>query len=333
MRGLRVALAPWAAALFIGAAQGAAPAAEIVHVALGPQGTVGCLEQPKLVERLEITEPGVYENYLVDGNWQGGNRVKITADNVTLRHCEIRNCTGNGVGVFGTHVVIENCKIHHLLNSTFDEQHDAHGVTGRWGDVTIRNCEIYYTSGDCVQFDPDRRSSGSLIIENCLLWTGPLPADAAGFRAGERPGENAFDSKTPGNGPRCRLIVRNCVMHGWNQPGQMDNMAALNLKENIHATVEHCVFYDNELGLRLRGPGSRGGALVEVRQCAIYTSRVGVRIEDAIENLRLASLGFDDGVARRYHIVGDDPPGYENTGEHEAPPLEQLLRDGFAGRP
>src|SRR5947208_134471 len=109
---------------------------------VGVQGPVGYLANPKKVDRLLITQPGVYENYLVDSNWQGGNRVKITADHVTLRHCEIRNSTGNGVGVFGKKVTIENCKIHHCLHSTFKEQHDAHGITGRWGDVTIRNCEI-----------------------------------------------------------------------------------------------------------------------------------------------------------------------------------------------
>ena len=41
--------------------------------AVGVQGKVGCGENPKKVDRLEITKPGVYENYLVDCNWGGGN--------------------------------------------------------------------------------------------------------------------------------------------------------------------------------------------------------------------------------------------------------------------
>ena len=100
---------------------------------VGPQGVVGCLANPKTVNRLEITKPGVYENYRVDAQGKGGNIVKITADNVTLRNCEIFNGSGNGVGVFGTNVVIENCRIHHLLKGTFQAQDDAHGITGRWG--------------------------------------------------------------------------------------------------------------------------------------------------------------------------------------------------------
>src|SRR5262249_22680110 len=163
---------------------------------VGVQGPVGCLPNPKKVERLLITKPGVYENYLVDSAWAGGNRVKITADQVTLRRCEVRNATGNGVGVFGQDVLIEHCKIHHLLAGTFKDQKDAHGITGRWGNVTVRNCEICYVSGDAVQFDPDRRSTGNVLIEDCTFRTGPLPADAAGFKKGERPGENAVDTKT-----------------------------------------------------------------------------------------------------------------------------------------
>lgn len=297
---------------------------------IGVQGPVGCKDNPRQVERLEITKPGVYENYLVDSNWAGGNRVKITADNVTLRNCEIRNATGNGVGVFAKNVTIENCKIHHLLHSTFQEQHDAHGITGRWGEVVIRNCEIYYVSGDCIQFDPDRQSTGSVLVEDCTLWTGPLPADAGGFQKGQRPGENAFDSKTPAKGPRCTLTMRNCSCYGWNQPGQIGLLAALNLKENVNATIEGCLFRDNEVCFRLRGPTSRGGAQVAVRDCVLYDSSVGVRMEDKIRDLKIERLGFGPGVKRKYHIVGGGTlPGYENQGEYEAPPLEQLLKMGI----
>jgi len=59
--------------------------------AVGVRGHVGCRENARRVNRLQITKPGVYDNYLVDSEWAGGNRVKITADNVTLRNCEIRN--------------------------------------------------------------------------------------------------------------------------------------------------------------------------------------------------------------------------------------------------
>jgi hypothetical protein len=297
---------------------------------IGVQGKIGCGKDPKKVERLEIKKPGVYENYLVDGQWGTGNRVKITADDVTLRNCEIFNCGGNGVGVFAKNAVIENCKIHHCLKGTFKEQHDAHGITGYWGNLTIPNCEICYVSGDAVQFDPDRKSTGKVVIEDCTFWTGPLPADAAGFKKGERPGENAIDTKTQPPGERCVMVVRSCYFHGWNQPGQIGNMAALNLKENVLVKVEHCILRDNEIGFRVRGPGPRGGANVEIRNCAIYDCAVGVRVEDKAEYLKIDKLGFGAGVERKYRIINGKPGrGYENRGEYAAPAFEMLLKQGF----
>jgi hypothetical protein len=279
---------------------------------------------------LQISEPGVYENYLVDSDWADGNRVKITANNVTLRNSEIRNATGNGVGVFGKNVTIENCKIHHLLNSTFEKQHDAHGITGRWHDVTIRNCEIYYVSGDCIQFDPDRKSAGKLLIENCTFWTGPLPVAAAGFKKGQRPGENAFDSKTPTSGPRCELTIRSCLMYGWNQPGQINLMAALNIKENVQATIENCLFRDNEVCFRLRGPTGRGDAIVTINKCAIFDAAVGVRMEDNIRDLKIRNIAFGERVERKYHVVGRGPlPGFDNQDESKAESFESILKNGW----
>ncbi len=297
---------------------------------VGTRGVVGTLAQPKVVNRLEITQPGVYENYLVDAQGKGGNIVKITADNVTVRNCEIRNATGNGIGVFGTHVVIENCRIHHLLNGTYKDQKDAHGITGHWGDVHIRNCDIAYVSGDCIQFDPEHASQGSVAIEDCHLWTGPLVADSQGFKSGERPGENAVDTKTKPSGERCKLTLRNCYMHGWNQPSQIDTIAALNIKEHVVAEITHCVFADNQVAFRVRGPGGSGSAHVFINHCAIYDTQLGVRAEDKLERLKITGLAYGKGVSERIRFVnGKDLPGYENLGEHDAPALESLLKTGF----
>jgi hypothetical protein len=155
----------------------------------------------------------------------------------------------------------------------------------------------------------------------------------AGFKKGERPGENGVDTKTQPKGERSVLIVRNCYMYGWNQPGQIGNMAAVNLKENVHALVENCLFRDNEIAFRVRGPGQRGGALVEIKDCAVYDCQVGVRMEDKIRDLKIESLAFGPGVGKKYHQAGGGTgPGYVNKGEHAAPPFEQLLKQGFAAQ-
>lgn len=309
------------------------PADPAAPESVGTRGVVGCLENPKTTSRLEITKPGLYENFRIDAGGRGGNIVKITADDVILRNCEIFNGTGNGIGVFGIRVVIENCRIHHLLAGTYEDQHDAHGITGRWGDVTIRNCDISHTSGDCIQFDPDRQSHGSVTIEDCRLWTGPLEEDAPGFKSGQRPGENAVDTKVPPGGDRCRLVIRNCHFHGWNQPSQIENMAALNLKENVDAEIRQCVFEDNEIAFRLRGPGKNGGARVTIVDCAVYNTQLGVRAEDKIEFLNIDGLAFGGNVPERIRIVnGKRDSGFTYVGEAEAPDLDTLLKNGFPPR-
>jgi hypothetical protein len=169
-----------------------------------------------------------------------------------------------------------------------------------------------------------------VVIDDCRLWTGPLPADAAGFKAGERPGENGVDTKTRADGPRCELVIQNCYVHGWNQPAQIGNCAALNLKENVDAVVASCVFSDNEIALRLRGPGPRGGARVTITDCAAYQCATGIRAEDKITELIVSGLAFGGGLTKKIQFAGGKPPGGGPAlGDLVAPDLEALLRGGF----
>ena len=299
--------------------------------AVGAAPGTGCGKAPEKVRRLQINRPGTYENYLVDGNWVGKNLVKISSDKVVLKNSEIRNGRHNAVTVYSDDVLIEGCRIHHLLAGSFKDQADAHGITGRPGRLTIRNCEIYLVSGDCLQFDPGRGAWGEVLVENCTFWTGPLPAAGAGFRKGEVPGENAVDTKQLAKNPRSSLVLRRCLFYGW-KDGPISNMAALNLKENVRVSVEDCVFRDNEISLRLRGgTGSRGGALVEISDCAVYRSAFALRIEDGIRELKVRRLGIGKGVLRETRMAGGGAgKGFLLENRYEAPALEKVLKVGPA---
>jgi hypothetical protein len=291
---------------------------------------VGCTDDPTLVQRLRITKPGVYTNYLVDGKWIDSTLVKIQADEVTLRHCEIRNGLGNGIYVDARHVVIDSCRIHHLLSGSYAKQEDAHGITGHPTAITIRNCEIYQVSGDAIQFDPDRLPWDRVLVENCTLWTGPLLRDAAGFRKGQRPGENAVDTKQRNDHSRSRITLRRCLVYGWRQPGQINLMAAFNIKNKVAATIEECVFRDNQVSLRLRGgSGTYEGARVRISDCAIYSSAIAVRMEDALQDLTISGLALGVDVQRKYQFAGDGiGSGYRNTGAYQAVPYARVLVHG-----
>jgi len=301
---------------------------------IGARDDVGCRPDAKRVRRLVIDEPGVYENFLIDGEWADGTLVKITADGVTLRRCEIRNGKHNAVTVYAKDVVIDSCKIHHVLAGTFEDQQDAHGVTGRPTSLVIRNCDIGLVSGDAVQFDPGRGEWDDVLIENCTMWTAPLPEDAGGFKKGQRPGENAVDTKQRAENPRSRLAIRNCFMHGWNQPGQIGNLAALNLKNHVEARVENCLFRDNEICFRVRGgAGEYGGAAVTVEDCAVYDSGVALRVEDDARDLKVRRLGVGAGIDRKIVLAGGGAgDGFEMTGEYHPPPFEDSLSTGLKRR-
>ena len=295
---------------------------------IGADSTAGCQSNPRRVERLVIESPGIYDNILVDGHWGESTLVKILADGVTLRHCEIHSGQHNAVLVTGKNVVIESCKIHHVLAGTFADQKDAHGITGHPQGLQIRNCDIGLVSGDAIQFDPGRVLWNDVLVENCTLWTAPLDADAAGFRRGERPGENAVDTKQQSANPRSRMTIRNCLLRGWQQPGQISNLAALNIKNHVHVEVENCVCVDNEICLRLRGgEGEFGGAEVSVEHCYFYDSAVAFRIENEIRDLKIRNCGFGEGVTKKTQMAGGGAgSGFAMNGDFQAPPISQILK-------
>ena len=292
----------------------------------GLVGPVGAHADARVVDRLKITKPGVYENIMVDGRFGDHDLVEVTADNVVLRDCTIRNSRRDGIEADGQNILIESCKIHRLLAGTFDNQRDAHGITDRPRNITIRNCEITYVSGDAIQFDPSRKGVwDNVLVEHCLLWTGPLDKDYAGFKRGQRPGEDGWDSKVAKTGwqqaERPRVTFRNCIFRGWGH-GQIRTGAALNLKEKHQAVIDNCVLAENDVGFRCRG--TLGSAWATVRNCAVYhTSRV-FRFEDEVNNIKVFQMAWGEGVTHRFQdVAGGRGKGCVIEGERPAASLPQ----------
>ncbi len=306
---------------------GAKFASAASRAAIGAKNSIGCRVDPQHETRLIIDEEGVYDNYLVDGQWNQGNLVKIRANNVILRNSEIRFVRGNGIFVSGEDVVIDSCKIHHCLSGSYLNQDDAHGITGNPKNLTIRNCEIYYVSGDAVQFDPDRSLWDKVKIENCTFWTGPLPERVAEFYAGERPGENAVDTKQLHSNPRSRLTIRNSLFYGWGD-GQIEDQSALNIKEHVGVTIENCVFRDNDICFRLRG--YRAPADITVTDCAVYDSKIAFRLEDNIRNVVIQRLALGGDVGKVFQLANMKNGNYVNLDETIAPPYEDAIRKGLS---
>ncbi|MCW8133592.1 MAG: right-handed parallel beta-helix repeat-containing protein, partial [Planctomycetota bacterium] len=303
----------------------AARASEPDSGVVGPRRKPGAPEGAKVVDKLVIDRPGVYENLIVDGGFKAATLVRIRCDHVVLRNCTIRNGTRNGIEVYAKDVTLEGCLVHHMLAGTYKDQYDAHGITGCPTDLTIRDCEVHHVSGDSVQFDPSRNAWTNVTIEHCEFWTGPLEADAAGFKKGERPGENALDTKQSPKNPRSEIAVRRTYAHGFGN-GQISLQAALNIKDHVHAVIEDCILAQNDICFRLRGVTKFGGATVQITHCACYASKLAVRAEDKVQDLRLNAMAYAPDVKRKLELVDGGAPGMQKGTELPAPPLAVALK-------
>ena len=318
----------WMLALLLALADGFAQEQPTRSDAIaGLIGPVGAPADARRVQTLRITRPGLYENILIDGEWIAEDLVRITADDVVLRNCTIRNGKRDALEIYGRNVRVENCHIHHVLAGTYRAEHnfDAHGITGRPLHLTVFNTEISHVSGDALQFDPGRKAEpyawDDVRVEHCFLWTGPLDRDYAEFKRGERPGENAFDSKVAPTGPRAHITIRSTLMQGWGH-GAIENGAALNLKEIVQALVDRCVFVENDIAFRCRGAGgSRDSAWVTAQNCTVYQTTRVFRLESSVENVRIFYLALGPGIGRDYDLSPGAGPGFEATGTRVAPPL------------
>ena len=234
----------------------------------------------------------VLDGLVVDGQLGSGRalRLRDSAKNVTLADLEVRNSGNNCVDLgSASDVLIERSSIHHCLLFDKGAVKDAHGITGdAVTKLTVRDCDIFYFSGDAIQLSPSRKFWDEVLVERTRMWVAPLPDDAgSNFKKGQIVGENAFDSKTPKGGPRTRIVFRDVVAHGYK--GFIGNQAAFNVKENVDFTIDGATIYGSEVAFRMRGP-----ALATVRNVVTYGNDLAVRYEDKIANLTFQNVTFAD---------------------------------------
>jgi len=272
------------------------PSAPITLRAANPGGAVVTSSAEKV---LRVYDPYyTIEGMVFDGQYGGHDIVKVYdgGGGLVFRGNEVRRGARDGIDLNApAGVVIDGCTIHDLLWMDGGVRNDAHGiVTGGVAGLTVRDTEVYYVSGDCLQ--TAYGGWRDVLVEGCEFWNGPLPTARAGFPAGVNPGENAIDTKERADEPRATMTVRDSVFHGW-RGDYISNAAALNLKQNCDVLVEGNTFYDNEFALRLRGAPDDAGAHVTVTNSVFHDNDWPIRYEDDIQQLRVYNNTFDDGPA------------------------------------
>ncbi len=264
---------------------------------------------------MRIEKPYItVEDLIFDGNWGENDTVNLRpeADYCILRGLEIRNSRKDTLDIGGNleGVLVENCFIHDAIRFVDGVRDDAHGiVTENVQNLTIRNTEIYYVSGDTLQF---QYGWNNITVEGCVLWNGPLPSARGGAPKGVYPGENAVDTKNYLVDDRAKLVIKNTVAYGWHSD-YINNASAFNIKQNVDVEFDRVTVYDSEIAFRLRGPdpdGVRGGALVTLKNAVIYNSDKGIRYEDKIEKLHIFNSTFGNGLP----IIFENAGGYEPGG-------------------
>lgn len=265
---------------------------------------------------LRISHPHVVvEGLVLDGQYGAADAVKVTSagSGFVLRDAEIRRSGRDCLDMAGpTDVLLERSTIHHCLWWK-DGRQDAHAVVaGPVRRLTLRDMTIHTFSGDGLQLDPGRSLPGwdDVRVEQTTFRLEPLPAATNGFAKGVVPGENAVDTKTHPAAPRARMTIRQTTAEGFG-PGLINNMAAFNLKEQVHVTVDGVTVSRSEVAFRVRGPGANGGAWVDIRNAVVHDVAVGIRYEDDIEHLSVAYATIGRNVGRVLHAASSGWSGVD----------------------
>ncbi len=261
---------------------------------------------PPVLSRVTIRgDYNTVENLTIDNHKEASDAVRVRGGkNSIFRNMEIKNGTKDGIDAADAdNLLIDNCHIHHFLNGSFTNQVDAHGivVTGTQG-VTIRNTEVHHVSGDSFQADPNYEPgniTNDILIEDSHFWTSPLVSSFnSGWVAGQRPGENAIDTKVSKSNwqteSRVTITLRNIIAHGWKKDSYINNRSAFNMKEKITAVIDGITVYDSEIAFRLRG--ALGNANTTIRNAVIYNVEKAIRAEDNLANLVIHNCTFGEQI-------------------------------------
>lgn len=291
--------------------------APLAPITLAAQNPGQAVIQSAAMQALDVVSPYWNVRGLVfDGGYNDWDvvRVRTTADYLDFNGNEVRHGSKDGIDLgandvliapefdFLHGVTIENSTFHHLLGMDNGVRLDAHGiVAGAVREMTIRNTNISYVSGDALQLQDG--AWDNVTVQKNTFWNGPLPAASGGFSAGVNPGENAIDTKQDALiDVRGTLLVQDNTFYGWRSdlaPGS----PALNLKEKVAVTLEGNTLHDNLIGVQVRGLTGDNGAHVTVTGNVLWDNTTGIRYEDAATNLHVLNNTLGSGHTQFFQAV------------------------------
>jgi len=236
------------------------------------------------------------ENVVFDAQFADDRVMRIDDGALGFRLVDsvVRNARRHCIDIRNTRdVVIDGSLVHHCLAWNGGRQ-DAHGISAQSVQgLVIRDTEIHTFTGDAFQVDPSRSAPGwtDVLIEGCTFWLAPVTDGAGGVPMGIVPGENAVDTKTLDD-VTGRLSIRDTVAYGF-RDGEIGNMAAFNIKENVDVEFDGVTVYASEIAFRLRGSSGGGpGAKSSLTNVLVYDVERALRVESDIERVPVHHVTF-----------------------------------------
>jgi len=254
------------------------------------------------------------KNIVFNGDWAKTSVCDINEDNIKIFGCEFKNSKRDIITISSVNnIEIENCKIHHGFSWHKVTNKEPHGISPEGvKNLTIKDCEIYQITGDCIQISPTRSDWDNVLIEGCTFWVKPISqkeSREAGLpdqAIGKIIAENAIDLKAdkydkPGSH---NIKIKNCSAYGFRST-RIKNAAAFNIKNPVSCILEGIKSWDNEIAMRLRFP-----AEVSVVNSLFYENTIAIRFEDDMKKLHVLNNTFGTVTKKHLRKVGNVPTDF-----------------------
>ena len=295
----------------------------IYHVRAGGQGEGGTLPSLGAAAKLAktgdevVVHGGVYREMLRPGagtTWQAAegerpvidlgwdnkptnsssqNGVLINAPGVVVRGFEIRNVSGNGIGIAagGDDCLIEDCEIHHTVSGGLS----ANGTGTPIRNTTIRGCYVHDISlsgrwretpvNGCFLF----KSCDGVLVEDTRIERGHGEGMAAGTRSRN-------------------LVFRRVTV------ARMTHLLVYASNRAQDVLLEDCVFYQMDDDEEFRqGDGDIGGGIVVGDEVAPRSLKWQHAENVTVRRCIVINAGSGFWLRNQVKTVGGNPDGYETT--------------------
>jgi hypothetical protein len=255
-------------------------------------GEVVIITAPTLSSLSIAQDNLVFDGLTIDHAGGSSDAVKINASHITIKNCEIRNGTREGIAIErASDVTIQDCSIHDFMWIEGGTRNDAHcimidtGISSTINGIVIQRCTIQRCSGDGTQIFGETGQDIATYAKNVSFLSNTF-IDGTATNSGQT--ENAIDMKA-GDG----VTIRGNVMRGYT-----NNKTIVAQKGCRNISIEDNVISGGLSGIEMRQEGGASFAQRNQRivgnviyDMSTYAIKLDTIINATIANNTLVDIG------------------------------------------